>query len=132
MRQIKFRGWNKDTNKMIDEYINVEVGRESANLGAPRTYTSIKTYHNSIIEDIIPMQYIGLIDKNSTEIYEGDILGIFNSDDKSRFVVKYNVTSFVKHYIGHKYPVGAITQFDLNEIAFEVIGNIYENPKLLL
>lgn len=83
------------------------------------------------LNDGVLMQYTGLNDKNGIEIYEGDVLGLQDSDDQSKFIVEYHESSFKKRYTSHEHPVGAITMFDLTDIGFVVIGNIYENPELL-
>lgn len=69
-------------------------------------------------------QYTGLLDKNSKEIYEGDILEAL---DGRKSKVVFDGGSFCVQHLD--------TENDMDFIAvtnyFEVIGNIYENSELL-
>ena len=85
------------------------------------------------LKDVELMQYIGLKDKNGKEIYEGDIIKIcWNNGEKELLVVDFINGSFVA-----KEP-DKIAHFNFNDIktqelveSIEVVGNIYENKKLL-
>jgi len=74
---------------------------------------------------VIPMQFIGLKDKKSVEIYEGDL---FKGTFGSLYEVRWNKLEAgwqVFDYLDHSnWYMGKIE-------LLEVIGNIYENPKLL-
>ena len=135
MREIKFRAWNKDTESMFDEYITVE-NRESANSGNPRRYTEIESYYGGPhIEELIPMQYTGLKDKNGVEIYEGDILKTSGENYGIEWVNKNIIIWGQKggfHAEGTTWDSLADCVFDLSgNNRSEVIGNIYENKDLL-
>ena len=79
------------------------------------------------IKDIILMQYTGLKDKNGTEIYEGDIVREKNADDEGIVVeVVWQKGAFYGRENGFE-PEYLVDDF----LEGEVIGNIYENPKLL-
>ena len=79
----------------------------------------------SFCNDIL-MQFTGLLDKNGTKIYEGDIVNVICRFDRANMVVCYENCQFVlriSEKIGYKHLVDMMN--------LEVIGNIYENPELL-
>ena len=81
-------------------------------------------------------QYTGLHDKNGKEIYEGDIIHI-NDDflNEFNYLIEWN-EEYLRYYL---YSVdkeklnklGGILEAHLNSLEVEIIGNIYENKKLL-
>jgi len=145
MREIKFRAWDKETEKMWHnntEYYHNDILNKpySQNLvltmnGEIRTcqwYENGVTLHDFSRYEI--MQYTGLKDKSGREIYEGDIL----EHPKDGFGRKYGI-SWANDYAGFWYaplPIHGMQQYGGHLIATdvieaEVIGNIYENPELL-
>lgn len=72
----------------------------------------------------ILMQFTGLLDKNGTEIYEGDIL-VMNIESNFK---KKRSEPFVMEWNPH---TAAWANYSPREIV-EVIGNIYENPELII
>lgn len=116
MREIKFRAWDRKTQTMIYDWVVIKpISPTTPDLTASTKHSSPPWYIGSV------MQYTGLKDKNSKEIYEGDIVQPGGWDVK--WVVGFMDGSFT---IATS-PMGEFHTED----EVEVIGNIYENPELL-
>ena len=118
MRVPKFRAWDKDSQKMngnVEIYINKD-----------------KTIEVRCKDDkTIVMQFTGLKDKNSKEIYEGDIVKFTLTDGFSYVVDEYGV---VEYKSGNFYILNGLDEYiasDINTNKIKIVGNIYENPELL-
>ena len=78
------------------------------------------------------MQSIGLKDKNGIEIYEGDIL----ENNVARWVIEFYKCGYIAVSVASKYT-GYVERNTENStypsiiIGAEIVGNIYETPKLL-
>ena len=126
MRPIKFRAWDSFNEEMWEpEFLHdLWAGNRC------HTARLLPPYKNSII-----MQYTGLCDKNGKEIYEGDIVKLKTTGEKKPFYEKFEVIwqhnrmrfGLKDNQEGHLEDSWAFTPKN----DFEVIGNIYENPKLL-
>ena len=101
MREIKFRAWDKERNKMIVLSM-FDIGFVLNN------------------KDYIYMQYTGLKDSENVEIYEGDIIS---------GVGEYVGQSNVFYGSGRYEPFSYLGTYDGTQ--FEIVGNIYENQELL-
>jgi uncharacterized phage protein (TIGR01671 family) len=134
MRTIKFRAWDKITRSwyqncqnsddliMINPIVNPKITGEFYLQDSSSSGKDVLEYS----------QFTGLIDKNSKEIYEGDIL---NSDKAVKFRVIYDDSkarfSFVCKNIwgGSRSNVYKSASWIVKNCT--VFGNIYENPELL-
>ena len=72
----------------------------------------------------------GLHDKNGKEIYEGDILSFASNYARSKNG-KYLPLGRIVEFIDGSFCIDHLPISGGNFLAYEVIGNIYENPKLL-
>lgn len=131
MRKIAFRAWDKKKKVMFNKILDI-------NFCDAGIFTVVAEYndeeHLLLGEDIILMQSTGLPDKNGKEIFEGDILDIYYSENDT-----------ADHYIGlvewGEFPDRAgftVTEKEKRwghslglKFLCEVLGNIHEHPDLL-
>jgi uncharacterized phage protein (TIGR01671 family) len=140
MREIKFRAWDKKTNKVMYEVQLLEF--KEAGGGISACWTDGVDFDNgdelNNLGDLVLMQYTGLKDKKRTkeypegqEIYEGDIVDEYSPNGR-RYDLRYRVGFGRGHFtlteIGGGYDKLGIWNVHKE---LEVIGNIYENPELL-
>ena len=94
-------------------------------------------------DDVVIMQFTGLLDNNKKEIYEGDIVryaydwDYSDKEMKVRVFKKGKKASYIgrvdwegdeyAHFVVNPYRINLAPAMHLTEI----IGNIYENPELL-
>lgn len=133
MREIKFRAWDKKEKKMHGYWLMGFFSVLKDWLGHPNLCFGQRVIGNPTEENIIHnideqrqmrkrfivMQYTGLKDKNDKEIYEGDILPMSKGYAVVEF--KYGMFYLANNSLNHY----------VSDQTKEVIGNIYENPKLL-
>ncbi len=116
MREIKFRAWDKP-KKTLFYWAEVVVSMLGVGTGKPHNIFDNET--------VVLMQYTGLKDKNGLDIYEGDIIKGDHCDGGGSIkdgVVEFNSAAWAIK--GISYLLRSFTDL-------EVIGNIYENPKLI-
>lgn len=124
MRDIKFRAWDYEKEKMLDwkwlvGYCDLSFLFES---NSPEDVFYIK-----------PMQFTGLQDKFGRDIYEGDIVQEIIGGDGRHEPFEFKemdkedsvVTFFDGAFTAYCACVGEINH------RLDVIGNIHQNPELL-
>ena len=142
MRQIKFRGkfvYVNADGKLIWIYGNLYQTDTLRNIGKAKIFETI-TYDgytantdNEVLLGTVG-QFTGIVDRNGVEIYEGDIIQTYDSEGKPILHEVYYLESearFATKLIGYdELNEGSLTQKWINELDFEVIGNIFDNPEL--
>lgn len=134
-RELKFRAWGKN----IKEYMG--DGKGACNV--VNILGDLLKQGGWVIE-----QYTGLNDKNGKEIYEGDIVRLYEHDWWDGKIVKHHKNprvegNFVVYYdddlaafeMENTQPydngIRGIEPFGFASQEYEVVGNIHENPELL-
>lgn len=136
-KNIKFRAWHKDKERMY----NVLELDFSGNL-VLFDYYFVTTPHGVVqeesfwgpVDEVELMIYTGQQDKHGKDIYEGDIVSYTEIDGyswetnrKARELVTEITVSIKTEF--EEYYSGEDTQISYEDI--EIIGNIYENPEFV-
>jgi uncharacterized phage protein (TIGR01671 family) len=121
MREIKFRCWDIENNKIIG-------------------WESMQAWRIDAIQSPNIMQFTGLHDKNGKEIYENDIVKIQVDEYKKTYTecrVGWHIDGY-KCFYGldneKKWDNGIPYEDWSDDVDWEecvVIGNIYQNPELI-
>lgn len=125
----KFRAWSKLASRMY--IVN--------GLHFDRGMVQYANNDNAIrfikLENIILMQSTGLHDKNGKEIFEGDVIAIEVDDTgmpiNARVFQNSKIGVLMFHVFEDNEDVPMVELLEDHSVAFEIIGNIYENPELL-
>lgn len=137
MKNIHFRFWYEGGKAKSEMVFYPETVFDS---GQSKQRIAIDTY---LMESEYPMMFTGLFDKNNKKIYEGDIVKLDYSkitEMEEIGIISFQYGSFgienvdqvefseLESYTWIGNGTGERTKI-LDEI--EIIGNIFENPKLL-
>ena len=109
MRNIKFRAWDTTNKQFIESGIFLD-----------QDGWIMDTKIDDGREDVVVQIFTGVTDKNSKEVYEGDIC----RSQAFRDVVEYADGRYYFARDIERLPI-------VGHSSFEVIGNVYENPELL-
>jgi uncharacterized phage protein (TIGR01671 family) len=120
VREIKFRAWDSKNKLMLNPDEN-----NDNNLCVPCC-----DYNYDYAEYL---QYTGLKDCDGIEIYEGDIIKFFYNENKVyKKIIKFECGMFITTFDGISGNSLYSTCTRVNHPKMYIIGNIYENPELLL
>jgi len=108
MREIKFRAYDPTNERMVYDgfYINED--------GSIEIFMDIFYENYMKTVDWILMEYTGLTDRNSVDIYEGDIV-------KTKRGLEIVFMRFGCWFVEHQKELGYFKKCDI-----EVVGNIHE------
>lgn len=133
MREIKFRVWNKKTNKMMCsdrlKAMCVFALEEKLNID---DFIVLPNRENYPL-----MQYIGLKDcsEDQVEIYENDIIKVGRPNSRFRedvaVVVFFNGAFMLKSVDFEDETIESFKVLLFDRGWYQVVGNIHENPELL-
>ena len=115
----KFRAWDKKLKKMFEvSFIDFDTKLIGLNINLEIIIFDF--------DDVVLMQSTGLKDKNGKEIFEGDVVRIFDSlytvfydNEEGSYRLKPHDERWVIDYMSNFSHGGN----------FEVVGNIYENKE---
>ena len=122
----KFRAWDSHEKKMFtNAQLIIWNGNVYANDNSKLSVDNLKGWN---VDEKYLMQSTGLLDVNGKEIFEGDVVDVFDS----RYTVFYDSenASFRLKPRDKRWNTDYMSNY-AHEASFEIIGNIYENPELL-
>ncbi|MEA1997700.1 MAG: YopX family protein [Euryarchaeota archaeon] len=133
MRELKFRAWDVKHEEMFF----VDTMAFQTNNDVFRVWKNVTEPEGGLLIDSkngILMQYMGLKDRNGTDIYEGDIVAKFDLNDpdfRSEVVFRNGAFGYVHEDQGFISFAGNshFHWVDRTSQKVEVVGNIYENLK---
>ena len=133
MREIKFRVlidnkiyYQDKYNAYGDNLASIDICKKTITITSFYDYKDVYRFED---EEVKLMQYTGLKDKNSKEIYEKDII----SCNKYKNVVVFFENGCFKVRYPKNDTTNIICALDtfLEKYKCKISGNIYENPELL-
>ncbi|MEM3335435.1 MAG: YopX family protein [Thermoplasmata archaeon] len=135
MKDLKFRVWDKKKKKMLSwgdslvifEHVITEKEYKSVKFRYMIDFIRSR-FWNELQQKFEIMLFTGVRDKVGREIYEGDIILIYNDYDWISYIA-FEKGAFIPkpERIGHG-PLFLLNHYHAD---IEVIGNIFENPELL-
>ena len=117
-RPIKFRAWDKKTNK---KYFVSSIDMFGKVVTILDDRGDTLDFIERAIHNVELMQFTGLTDRNGVEIYEGDIMR-----RGTGYIFEMKLYTFSLGGAGYSSAYGYSHQED-----DEVIGNVYENSDIL-
>ena len=133
MKQILFRGKRIDNNEWVYGFYF-----ERLTDSIKHCYIKYETWDEGFVTyEVIPEtvgQFTGICDKNGNKIFEGDIVHFYDTEWTAGGIATVDFESGKWKINGHyTAKLSSMVWLDLYQTGFEyeVIGNIYDNPRLL-
>ena len=133
MRNLKFKAWVKTEKRMIETDNLLDIDYENGVVMTQQVYFENGLpgdLDNFVFEEIELMQSTGLFDKKGVEIFEGDILADL-SESGDELVYLYVIYKDGKFMAVENEEHGYSADLIDCTTYHSVVGNIYENAKLL-
>jgi len=129
MRNVKFKAYQNGTIYNVDT-LGLDNGINPEMCFAHKRSNPHIANDNKCVSlaDAKFVEYVGLHDKNGTEIYESDILKTYDGNKVVHFYMGAFCIDFENRDVG---GVNSVPLKSLATMNMEVIGNIHENPDLL-
>ena len=131
----KFRAWDRTRNEMNYRVMVGNCDTNDENWTCPSIWVEDKQRWVHFDDYECIMQSTGLHDKNGKEIFEGDVIAIEVDDTETPINARVSQNSKIGVLMFHVFEdnedVPMVELLEDNSVAFEIIGNVYENPELL-
>lgn len=128
-RELKFRVWDKEQHRFDTPNVH-HLEKNCSTLHIKLNHDIVKVCGD---DRFIIQQFIGLLDKNGKEIYEGDIVNFKEYNEIDDFTIDVNLVCIYSHYNAwFSFVVDVENEHDEGyywmEIKdkCEVVGNIFE------
>ena len=132
---LKFRAWDRTRNEMNYRVMVGNCDTNDENWTCPSIWVEDKQRWVHFDDYECIMQSTGLHDKNGKEIFEGDVIAIEVDDTETPINARVSQNSKIGVLMFHVFEdnedVPMVELLEDNSVAFEIIGNVYENPELL-
>lgn len=129
----KFRAWHRELGRMM--LIKNMWFQDGSVEELELNDAVMNDYITAYPDEIELMQSTGLKDKNGKEIFEGDIIDIEVDDTETpinaRVFQNSKIGILMFHVFEDNEDVPMVELLEDNSVAFEIIGNIYDNKELL-
>lgn len=129
-RTLRFRAWDPDAKIMYQpEELKDPEEDMMMSIYAYLSFGALYIYDikNDPPMELIPMQDTGWTDLNGKEIFEGDVIATNNGEDVAQVIWSAEIGQFI--YMSNDGTL--IPGAGSTAAQTEVVGNIYENPKLV-
>ena len=136
MREIKFKVWDKDRKKFAKQIITYKLDRDNniclvVYLDKVNKTREIFDIDKNFCNNFEILQDTCLKDYNSVEIYEGDIVKLYDAYGEFLSLEKVIQYPCGLWYLDTNENDAIFDIINYSDKTIEVIGNIYENPELL-